>query len=188
VIVVPSPPRDQSPGFHHIWCRGNNKRDIVIDDYDRTALLRHMLAAVDLCGWRVAAYCLMNNHYHLVIEIDERGMSRGFCRLNTGYATAFNGRYGRINHLFGRRYGSEPLPDEASVLQTCRYVVLNPVRAGLVRRPEDYRWSSYRATIGVDYAELPLAARPLLGPFSRDLRRAQALFAEFVTGIDPNGH
>jgi hypothetical protein len=115
-------------------------------------------------------------------------MSRGFCKLNTGYATGFNARHGRINHLFGKRYGNSPLADEDAVLHACRYVVLNPVRAGLVRRPEDYRWSSYRATIGVDFADLPLATGPLLGPFSRDYRRAQAQFADFVTGIDSNGH
>src|SRR5207245_5895262 len=109
---VPSALRDERPGYHHVWCRGNNKRVIVVDDRDRHLILGMIDAVARQFGWRVAAYCLMDNHYHLVMEIDERGMSDGFCRLNTAYATRFNTRHGRIHHLFGRRYGSQPLLNE----------------------------------------------------------------------------
>jgi putative transposase len=132
-------------------------------------------------GWRVAAYCLMDNHYHLVIDVDERGMGDGFCRLNTAHATRFNRRHGRVNHLFGRRYGSTPLADQPALLWACRYVVLNPVRAGIVERPEDYEWSSYRAMIGLAHPAIPLATEEILQAFSHDPLRAKELFAEFVT-------
>ena len=182
---MPSAPRDESPGYHHVWCRGNNKRPIVLDARDRRTLLEQTDTVARRFGWKVLAYCLMDNHYHLVIEIDERGMSRGFCRLNTGYATTFNKRHGRMNHLFGKRYGSKPIEDEASLLETCRYVLMNPVRAGLVKRPQDYRWSSFRATLGEAYSDIALSVDQLLGSFHRDPRRARALFAEFVARTPP---
>jgi putative transposase len=177
---MPSPLRDESPGYHHVWCRGNNKRLIVVDDLDRLLLLGLIESVAREFQWGIAAYCLMDNHYHLVIEIGERGMSDGFCRLNTAYATRFNRRHGRINHLFGARYGSKPLRDQASLVNTCRYVVRNPVRDGIVERPEDYPWSSYRATIGLADPDITLSTTELLAAFERDLRRARIAFADFV--------
>ena len=182
VACVPSATRDESPGYHHVWCRGNNKRSIVVDDRDRLALFGLMDSIARQFEWQVAAYCVMDNHYHLVIEIGERGMSAGFCRLNTGHATNFNRRHGRVNHLFGRRYGSKPLLDQASLVNACAYVVLNPVRAGLVDRPEDYRWSSYRATVGVADSDMSLSTAELLAAFGRDVRRARMAYADFVKG------
>ena len=125
----------------------------------------------------------MSNHYHLVMEIGERGMSRGFCALNTGYATTFNQRHGRVNHLFGRRYGNTFLADQGSFLLACRYVVRNPIRAGLVERAEDYAWSSYRATVGLAPPELSLETTQLLAAFHPrrpTSRRARHRFDEFV--------
>src|SRR5205823_8376511 len=92
----------------------------------------------------------------------------------------FNRRHGRINHLFGKRYGSKPLRDQAAFVNACRYVVRNPVRHGLVERPADYRWSSYRATIGLSSPDLTLATSELLAAFHLDLRRARGLYADFV--------
>jgi putative transposase len=153
----------------------------VVDDFDRFVLLALIDSIGSQYGWQIAAHCLMDNHYHLVMEIGERGMSDGFCRLNTAYATRFNKRHGRVNHLFGARYGSKPLRTQASVVNTCRYVVLNPVRARVVERPEIYRWSSYRATIGVAEPDIALSTTELLTAFSRDLRRARIAFADFVS-------
>jgi REP element-mobilizing transposase RayT len=182
---VPSPLRDETPGYHHVWCRGNNKRPIVVDDRDRLALLKQIDVAARMYGWEVVAYCVMDNHYHLVIGIDERGMADGFCRINTFHATQFNRRHGRVNHLFGKRYGNKLLDDEPSLLEACRYVVLNPVRAAMVERPEEFRWSSYRGTTGVGDADLPLAPDVLLGSLHRDQTRARELFAHFVLNRVP---
>jgi REP element-mobilizing transposase RayT len=182
---VPSSLRDETPGFHHVWCRGNNKRRIVLDVRDRLSLLAHIDLAAEMFGWEVVAYCVMDNHYHLVIGIDERGMGDGFCRINTAHATKFNRRHGRVNHLFGRRYGNKLLDDDASLLEAVRYVVLNPVRAGLVERPEQFRWSSYRATVGTAHPDVRLATDVLLEVFSRDPDRARELFADFVMSRVP---
>jgi putative transposase len=174
--------RDESPGIHHVTCRGNNKRSIFEDDHDRNRFLIMLGRIARRYGWKIHAYCLMGNHYHLVIEIDERGMSRGFCELHTGYAHSYNKRYGRVNHLFGKRYWSERLEDDASLINTCRYVLRNPVRAGLVGHPAAWRWSSYRATIGAAFGDLPLTADELLAAFGRRSAGAVNRFRDFVTG------
>jgi putative transposase len=174
--------RDESPGIHHVTCRGNNKRSIFEDDHDRIRFLV-MLARVALSyGWKIHAYCLMPNHYHLVIEIGERGMSKGFCELNTGYARSYNKRYRRVNHLFGRRYWSGRLKDQVSFINTCRYVVRNPVRAGLVDTPEAWPWSSYRVTIGYAPAKLSLATNELLAAFGTRRSVAVTRLREFMSG------
>jgi REP element-mobilizing transposase RayT len=158
--------RDESPGIHHVTCRGNNKRSIFEDDRDRRRFLTHVAHVAEAHGWKIHAYCLMRNHYHLVIEIGERGMSRGLCELNTGYALSYNKRHGRVNHLFGKRYWSGGLSDEASFINACRYVVQNPVSAGLVDDPGEWRWSSYRATVGLALAEIPLEPNELRAAFA----------------------
>jgi REP-associated tyrosine transposase len=182
---MPSARRDERPGLHHVWCRGNNRRAIVLDDRDRLDLLARTARAAQLFRWKIVAYCLMENHYHVVLEIGERGMSAGFCRVHTGYATSFNDRHGRVNHLFGRRFGSRPIEDGDDLFATCRYVLLNPVRAGVVATPEEYDWSSYRATIGIAPADLPLEVDPLLASFHPRRPRAQELVAEFCGAIHP---
>jgi REP element-mobilizing transposase RayT len=172
--------RDESPGTRHITCRGNNKRPIFLVERDAHDFLRRVTRTSLRHGWTIHAYCLMPNHYHLIIEIGERGMSGGFCELNTGYACAFNQRHGRSNHLFGRRYWSGTLETDASFLAATRYTLLNPVRGGLVRDPAEWRWSSYRATVGLARPDLPLARRPLLARFSRNPHKAAGLFRAYV--------
>lgn len=174
--------RIETPGVYHVTCRGNNKRLIVLDDYDRLTFFFRLGLVARKHGWKIYAYCLMDNHYHLVIEIDERGMSRGFCQLNTAYALAFNGRHGRINHLFGRRYWSGGLTDDRTFLNTCAYVLRNPPRAGIAESVDDYEWSSYRATVGTALAHVPLAGDELLGWFSQSKPAAVTQFVDFVAG------
>jgi putative transposase len=174
--------RDESPGMHHVTCRGNNKRSIFEDEHDRNRFLL-MLARVALrYGWKIHAYCLMGNHYHLVIEIGEQGMSRGFCELNTGYARSYNKRHGRVNHLFGKRYWSGRLKDQVSFINTCRYVVRNPVRAGLVDTADAWPWSSYRVAIGFLPSKLPFTTNELLAAFGARRSIAITRLREFVSG------
>ena len=167
---------------------GNNKRVIYLDDLDRILFLDRLARVARKYGWKILVYCLMDNHYHLVIEIDERGMSRGLCELNTGHAVMFNQRHGRINHLFGRRYWSRKLVTEQAFLNACRYVLRNPIRAGLVDRAEQWRWSSYRATVGLALAALPLASDEILLRFSTTAERAVERFIEFIHDdeVDPD--
>ncbi len=173
-------PRDEAPGIHHVTCRGNNKRTIFLTTGDATDFLRRLAGAAVKHEWTIYACCLMPNHYHCVLGIGELGMSHGFGELHTGYACSFNDRHRRINHLFGRRYWSSRLEDDVSLLGTCRYVLLNPVRAALVRDPAAWPWSTYRATVGLSRSELPLAQDELLAYFAADPRRAAALFRRFV--------
>ena len=122
--------RDERPGFHHVVTRGNNKRRIFEDDTDRWFFCTTVERLAKKYGWTVLAYCLMDNHYHLVLTIREQGLSRGMCELNTACALHYNARHGRINHLFGKRYWNRYLTTHATTVNALRYVVQNPRRAG----------------------------------------------------------
>ncbi len=185
---MPSKPRDERPGFHHVVTRGNNKQRIFVNDMDRRQFLAILVRIANKHGWTIYAYCLMRNHYHLILNIDERGLSRGMCELNTAYALAFNTRHGRINHLFGRRYWSEHLADDRRLLNAVRYVVQNPRRAGRADSLESYRWSSYGATIGLALSFAQLATKELLEFFDSRRDRAVERFVEFCDAGGRAGH
>ena len=120
-------PRVEVPyGYYHVVTRGNNKRPIYDDDCDREEFLVLLERIARRYGWLFYAYCLMGNHYHLVMQIADKGLSRGMCELNTAHAVGYNVRHARINHLFGRRYWSELITTDAYLLGACRYVVQNP--------------------------------------------------------------
>jgi putative transposase len=156
-------PRIEVPdGYYHVGTRGNNKRPIFLDGRDRQLFLLLLRKIALKYGWSFFAYCLMGNHYHLVLRLAKAGLSRGMCELNTAYAIEFNTRYGRINHLFGTRFWSEFITTDAHLLEACRYVVQNPVRAGLCSSCENWPWSSYRATIGLVKPEPFLAVDDVL--------------------------
>lgn len=136
-------------GFWHVTNRGVGKIDIFRDDFDRlrfTALLAH---AVDLYGWRVIAYCLMNNHFHLFIQTLSETLSAGAKMIQEEYARGFNKKYTRVGHLFQGRFAAQVVDTESYGLAVARYIVRNPVRAGLVSTPDQWLWSSYRATAGI---------------------------------------
>jgi putative transposase len=136
----------------HVTCRGNEKRAIFRDDRDREAFLSVLSEAVHLFAWRLHAYVLMGNHYHLLIETPEANLSRGMHRVNAIYSQAFNRRHERVGHLLQGRFKAILVEKERHLLELVRYVVLNPVRAGLSRDPGDWRWSNYLATAGLRQA------------------------------------
>ena len=145
--------RIEYPGaVYHITSRGNERRAIFRDDEDREQFLRFLADAVTRFGWILTEYTLMTNHFHLVLETPTSTLSRGMQWLNGTYAAWFNRKYGRSGHLFGGRFHAFIVEKEASYLELLRYVALNAVRAGLVERPEQYRWSSYRAMAGYEPA------------------------------------
>ncbi len=180
-------PRDNRPGFHHVVTRGNNKQRIFVNSADRHAFLRSLVHVANRHGWNIYAYCLMRNHYHLVLNVGERGLSVGMGELNTSYAVTFNRTHGRINHLFGKRYWSEYLADDRRLLNAVRYVVQNPRRAGGPGSLESYAWSSYAATIGLALSFAQLATGELLSLFGERPERAIARFAEFCDEPGPSG-
>lgn len=143
--------RVEYPGaLHHVTSRGNEQRTIFHSNKDREKFLEYLGQAVKRFGWIVSAWVLMTNHFHLVVETPEPNLSRGMQWLNGSYAAWFNSKHRRSGHLFQGRFHSVLVEKQSYFAEVIRYVVLNPVRASMVKRPEDYRWSSYRVTAGLD--------------------------------------
>jgi REP element-mobilizing transposase RayT len=175
------PLRVEFPGaLYHVTSRGNAREPVYADDADREAFLDELVETRGRFGWRLHAYCLMGNHYHLVLGTPEANLSRGMRQLNGVYTQRFNRRHQRVGHLFQGRFKAIVVEREGYLLELCRYVVLNPVRAGIVPAPEGYRWSSYRATVGVDPAPGWLDLDWLLEHFGRPHAHARRRYADFV--------
>lgn len=175
------PLRLEFPGaVYHVTSRGNARQAIVVDDTDRARFLAILTHVVDRFGWLCHAYCLMDNHYHLLIETPQANLSRGMRQLNGLYTQAYNRRHGREGHLFQGRFKAILVEKDTHLLELCRYVVLNPVRANLVRHPRQWRWSSYRATVGEIEVPRGLTVDWILEQFGRRRAEAQARYRDFV--------
>jgi putative transposase len=145
---MPRPPRLQIPGAtYHITSRGNRRQSIYLDDDDCRMFLLLRDRVVRRCAWHVSAYCLMTNHFHLLIETPMPNLSRGMHQLNGGYASYFNERHRLDGHLFEKRFDSRVVHTEEQLSDTLRYIAFNPVKAGLCDHPRDWPWSSF---FGVD--------------------------------------
>ena len=175
------PLRIEFPGaFYHVTSRGNAQQPVFDDTQDRYAFLDALGEAVARFGWRGHAYCLMGNHYHLVLETPDANLARGMRQVNGVYTQRFNRRPGRSGHLFEGRYKAILVDRDGYLLELCRYVVLNPVRAGAVRSVGQYTWSSYRATLGRIAKPDFLAVDWLLEQFAADRATAQEAYRRFV--------
>jgi putative transposase len=165
----------------HVTSRGNERREIFRDDEDRQAFLEVLGRVVSMFGFRLYGWVLMGNHYHLLLETPEPTLVRGMRQLNGLYTQRFNRRHRRSGHLFQGRYKAILVEKEAHLMELSRYLVLNPVRAGLVRSAKDWPWSSYRATVGQE-AEPPwLDVDGVLGPFGGRRAAARQRFRAFVS-------
>ena len=134
--------------LYHLSARGDRQEPIFEDDDDRLVFLDLLAKEVLQQGWVLYAFCLMGNHYHLLLETPEPNLVQGMRRLNGVYTQAFNRRYRRVGHVLQGRYKSILIDKDAYLRELCRYVVLNPVRAGMVASVEDWHWSSYLPTAG----------------------------------------
>ena len=183
---MPRPLRTEFAGaIHHVRARGNRRQAIVGDQYDFVALTARLARAIALMEWDCYACCLMHNHFHLLIETPKPNLGRGMQLLCGSYAQGFNHRHGRDGHLFEGRYRTTIVSRDAHLGELARYLVLNPVRAGICGDPADWRWSSYRATAGFDEAPSFLAADALLSIFAADATIAREHYREFVAEGTP---
>jgi REP element-mobilizing transposase RayT len=183
VVRMPRPLRPQIAGAtYHLTTRGNRGTEIVGDDADRAfwvGLVENTVAAYE---WICHTYCLMTNHFHLLVETPQANISAGMQWLNGEHAKWFNWRYGLKGHLFQGRFWSEAVDDDAYFAEVVRYVALNPVRAGLAESAEAWRWSAFAATLGLVAVPSFLTTARVLNQFSDDPAEARRVFRDFVDG------
>ena len=175
--------------LHHVTARGNNKQNIFLDDEDREFFLKLLGTCVERFSWILTAYVLMSNHFHFVVQLTRETLSRGMQWLNGKYVQRFNRRHHRVGHLFQGPPDMKLVEEDAYGLEVIRYVVLNPVRAAMVARAEDYVWSSHRAVIGETSAPDWLAVDDVLVNFGSERVLAQAAYRDFVNagiGVETN--
>jgi putative transposase len=173
-------PRIEVPGgYYHVVSRGNNKQPIF-DEALRRVFISHLDHTVRTFGWTVYAYALMTNHYHLVFQIGDCGLSDGMHRLNLGFARASNARFDRINHCVGRTYWSTLLETDAHLYSSLRYTLWNPARAGVGAHPADTPWASFRASIGLDWPPECLAVQKLLAHFGNTPDKGRDALRRFI--------
>ncbi|TSK06593.1 MAG: addiction module toxin RelE [Geobacter sp.] len=165
--------------IYHVTSRGNARDDIFIDDSDRRTFLGTLQSVLLRYNWLCHAYCLMNNHYHLIIETPDANLSHGMRQLNGNYTQSFNKRHGRVGHIFLGRFKAVIVEKDSHLLELSRYVVLNPVRAGIVATPEEWHWSSYRSTQGLANDSV-LNYQWILSQFGTTTSEARRKYKEFV--------
>lgn len=180
------PLRIEYPGaFYHVTSRGNEKKDVFKSQRDREKFLSYLESATERYGAAVHVYCLMSNHYHLLLQTPQGNLSQIMRHINGAYTNYFNAKRKRAGHLFQGRYKAILVEKDAHALELSRYIHLNPVRAGMVPMPEEYRWSSYQSYIGKVEPPNWLRTTEQLGYFQgaeREKREAYRKFVEVVIG------
>jgi REP element-mobilizing transposase RayT len=166
--------------LYHVTSRGNGRADIFLNDGDRQVFLDVLATVCHRLHWLCYAYCLMTNHYHVVIETPDADLAKGMRQLNGVYTQCFNRRHDHVGHIFQGRYKAILVDREAYLLELTRYVVLNPVRVRMVEAPEHWPWSSYPAMLGHEPVPPWLARDWVLRQFAQSRATARARYAQFV--------
>jgi REP element-mobilizing transposase RayT len=166
--------------LYHVTSRGDRQEAIFEDDQDRKAFLNVLGEVILRFRWRCHAYCLMGNHYHLMIETPEGNLTKGMRQLNGVFTQWSNRRHKRTGHVFQGRYKAILVDRDSYFLELARYIVLNPVRAAMVKHPKQWQWSSYGATSGTAEALAWLTTEDLLAEFGKRRATAQRKYREFV--------
>jgi putative transposase len=170
---------DFEDAIHHVTARGNAREPVYRDEIDRALWKETLAHTVERFGWIVLAYCQMGNHFHLLLETPRPNLSRGMRQLNGLYAQRFNRRHGRVGHLFQARFHASLVERGEHLLALAAYVPLNPVRAGLCAQPVQWRWSSYRATLGLEPPAF-VAIDRLLDLFGETREEARERYRSYV--------
>jgi REP element-mobilizing transposase RayT len=165
---------------YHLTSRGNARQKIFFNDGDRELFLQTLAHVVSRYSWVCHAYCLMANHYHLLVETPKANLSIGMRQLNGIFTQSFNRRHRRVGHLFQGRFKAILVERESYLLELCRYIVLNPVRVKGETSPAAWKWSSYRPTAGLVAVPEFLSTDWLLEQFGQNRRLAQKRYREFV--------
>ncbi len=158
---------------YHVTSRGNERKNIVRSDKDRELFLQVLAQMLEDHHVVCHAWVLMDNHYHLLLETPEANLSKAIRHFNGVYTQKFNRRNSRVGHLFQGRYKALLVEKGTHLLELCRYVVLNPVRARMVKHPRKWKWSSYRSTAGIEKAELWLEVNWTFGPIWKNHSASQ---------------
>ena len=175
------PLRLEFPGaIYHLTSRGNARQKIYLNDDDRQLFLDTLAGVVSRYGWICHAYCLMGNHYHLVVETPKANLSLGMRQLNGIYTQSFNRRHKRVGHIFQGRFKAILVQKESYLLELCRYIVLNPMRVKGGITPGSWKWSSYRATAGLAAVPAFLTTEWILSQFAKQWTAAQKKYRLFV--------
>jgi putative transposase len=175
------PLRIEFPGaLYHVTSRGNAQAPIFQDNFDRKTFLSVLGQTVKRFNLLCHAYCLMTNHFHLLLETPDANLSKAMRHLNSVFTQAFNRRHVRVGHVLQGRFKSIVVDRESYLLELCRYIVLNPVRAGMVSNPREYPWSSFRATAGFEKAQEFLSVDWILEQFGDNRKRAQQEYRRFA--------
>jgi putative transposase len=178
------PLRIMYPGaVYHVTSRGNARAKIFQDDQDRENFLSVLAAVVKRYNWLCHAYCLMDNHYHLLIETPDANLSVGMRQLNGAFTQRCNQRHKRCGHIFQGRFKAIVVDKDNYLLELCRYVVLNPVRAGMVEKAEQWPWSSYLASAGSKSVPSCLSVEWVISLFGPKVNVAQARYRKFVQEV-----
>jgi len=170
---------------YHILFQGNGLRDIFIDDNDKNKFLQLLFEKSMSEGFSIYAFCLMSNHVHILLSGEHNALGKLVKRINTSYVYYFNKKYDRIGRLFHDRYKSEPVETDAHLLAAVRYIHNNPVKAGMIKDPSDYIWSSYHYY--TDYPQKTLSCLDplfILEMFSEDIKEGKEQFVKFSKDAD----
>jgi REP-associated tyrosine transposase len=178
---MPRPLRIQYAGaVYHVMSRGVRGLPLYVDATDRRHFLDLLAQTCSRYDWLVGAYCLMGNHYHLLVTTHRPTLSRGTQWLNGQYVRWFNRTHDHLGHGIFRRFHAILIEDDTQLAGTARYILRNPVRAGLCDQPAAWAWSSYAATVGTEAAPAFVEATWIIGEFGLDLDQARANFAGYV--------
>ncbi len=169
--------------FYHITARGNEQKNIFKSNRDREQFLSYLESAVERYGAVIHAFCLMDNHYHAMIETPDGNLSQILRHINGAYTTYFNTKRRRVGHLFQGRFKAILVDRDEYATSLSRYIHLNPVRAGMVEFPEEYPWSSYIYYVGLKQVPVWLTTNFIYGFFAKTPAVAKKRYRQFVNDL-----